>query len=117
MGPGKKSSTFILALDSRNLRGYNVGVIKSFKHTGLEKFFYEGDKRGIQPNQSQKIADILDRLDASVAIQDMKYPGSDLHRLKGNLKDHWSVKVSGNWRITFKFINGDAFVVNYQDYH
>ncbi|MCP5046147.1 MAG: peptidase [bacterium] len=92
-------------------------MIKSFSHKGLEKFFYEEDKSGIQPKHSQKIADILDRLNASTEIKDMNYPGSNLHPLKGNLKDHWSVKVSGNWRITFKFMKGDAYVANYQDYH
>ena len=92
-------------------------MIKSFDHKGLEKFFYTGNKSGIQPQHSQKIADILDRLDASVNVTDMNYPGSNLHKLKGDLKDHWSVSVSGNWRITFKFIDGNAYVVNYQDYH
>ena len=92
-------------------------MIKSFQHKGLERFFYDGNKRGIQPDHAQKIADILDRLDASVVIQDMDYPGSNLHRLKGKLKENWSVKVSGNWRITFKFIDGNAYVVDYQDYH
>lgn len=104
-------------LDNCNPRGYNVCMIKSFEHKGLEMFFRVGDKRGIQPQHSQKIADILDRLDASVEVRDMNYPGSNLHPLKGKLKNHWSVKVSGNWRITFKFINGNAYVVNYQDYH
>ena len=92
-------------------------MIKTFAHKGLEKFFYNADKRGIIPNHSQKISDILDRLDASVEIIDMNYPGSNLHPLKGDLKDHWSVKVSGNWRIIFKFVNGDAYLVDYQDYH
>ena len=92
-------------------------MIKSFQHKGLERFFYDGNKRGIQPDHAQKIADILDRLDASVVIQDMDYPGSNLHRLKGKLKENWSVKVSGNWRITFKFIDGNAYVADYQDYH
>ena len=92
-------------------------MIISFEHKGLEKFFYVGNKSGIQPKHSQKIADILDRLDASAEIRDMDYPGANLHQLKGKLKDHWSVKVSGNWRITFKFIEGNAHVVNYQDYH
>lgn len=92
-------------------------MIKSFVHKGLEKFFNEADKSGIQPKHSKKISDILDQLDASAEIRDMNYPGSNLHPLKGNLKDHWSVDVSGNWRITFKFIDGNAFVVNYQDYH
>ncbi|UCG91117.1 MAG: type II toxin-antitoxin system RelE/ParE family toxin [candidate division WOR-3 bacterium] len=92
-------------------------MIKSFDHKGLEKFFYDGDRRGIQPAHAQKIADILDRLDASAAVQDMNYPGSNLHQLKGRLKGIWSVKVSGNWRITFKFIEGNAYVVDYMDYH
>ena len=92
-------------------------MIKSFEHKGLEKYFYEGDKSSIQANHAQKTADILDRLDASLTIQDMNYPGSNLLQLKGNLKGHWSIKVSGNWRITFKFIEGNAYVVDYTDYH
>ena len=92
-------------------------MIKSFDHKGLEKFFYAGDKQGIQPAYAQKVVDILDRLDASVTIQDMSYPGSNLHQLKGKLKGVWSVKVSGNWRITFKYIEGNAYVVDYRDYH
>ena len=92
-------------------------MIKSYDHKGLEKFCYDGNKRGIQHAHAQKIADILDRLDASVQIQDMNYPGSNLHQLKGKLKEVWSVKVSGNWRITFKFIEGNAYVVDYKDFH
>ena len=92
-------------------------MIKSFKHRGLEKYFYDGDKNRIQPKHAQKIVDILDRLDASIKIQDMDYPGSNLHQLKGKLKELWSVKVSGNWRIIFKFINGNAYIVDYKDYH
>ena len=92
-------------------------MIKSFDHKGLEKFFYDGSHRGIQPTHAQRIADILDRLDAAVAIQDMNYPGSNLHQLKGKLNGIWSVKVSGNWRLTFKFQDGNAYVVDYQDYN
>ena len=106
-----------MSIDKRNLKGYIVYVITSFDHKGLEKFFYGGDKRGIQPAHAQKIADILDRLDASVTVRDMNFPGSNLHQLKGRLKGIWSVKVSGNWRITFKFIEGNAYVVDYRDYH
>jgi proteic killer suppression protein len=58
-------------------------MIKSFEHKGLENFFYDENKSGIQPKHSQKIADILDQLDASFIIQDMNYPGSNLHPLKG----------------------------------
>ena len=59
----------------------------------------------------------LDRLENAVTVQDMDAPGYDLHPLKGDLKGHWAVKVSGNWRLTFRFENGNAYVVNYQDYH
>jgi proteic killer suppression protein len=77
----------------------------------------ENFKKGIQPDQAQKLADILDRLDAAAIINDMNYPGSFLHPLKGNLKGYWAVKVSGNWRIIFQFKNGNAYMVDYMDYH
>jgi len=92
-------------------------VIKSFRHKGLEKLFIDGTKRGVQPEQARKLMDILDRLDAAAIVNDMDYPGSFLHPLKGNLKDHWSVRVSGNWRVIFRFEDGDAYVVDYVDYH
>lgn len=92
-------------------------MIKSFKHKGLEAFFYDGNKKGIRPEHADKIDLILDRLNAANDIMDMNYPGSYLHKLSENLKDHFSVRVSGNWRIFFKFIDGDAHVVNYNDYH
>lgn len=92
-------------------------MIKSFKHKGLEDFFYTGKKKGIRPEHADKIARILDRLNSANDIMDMNYPGSRLHKLAGKLKDQFSVRVSGNWRIFFKFIDGDAYIVNYDDYH
>jgi len=92
-------------------------MIKSFAHKGLENFFYNGSKKGIQGQHAQKLADILDRLDASNSIKDMKFPGSDLHQLKGKMKEFWAVKVSGNWRVVFSFEEGNAYNVNYIDYH
>lgn len=92
-------------------------MIENFKHKGLERFFYTGSKKSIRPNQAQKLADILDRLDAAAVINDMDYPGSLLHPLKGDLKEYWAVRVSGNWRIIFQFNNGNAYVVDYVDYH
>ncbi|MDR1043740.1 MAG: type II toxin-antitoxin system RelE/ParE family toxin [Candidatus Adiutrix sp.] len=92
-------------------------MIKSFAHKGLEDLFYKGSTKGIQTLHADKLRRLLDRLDAAGVVQDMDYPGSGLHQLKGDLKQHWSVKVSGNWRLTFRFENGDAYVVNYQDYH
>jgi proteic killer suppression protein len=87
------------------------------KHKGLEDFFYTGKKKGIRPEHSDKIGRILDRLNAASDIMDMNYPGSYLHKLSGKLKDLFSVRVFGNWRIFFKFIDGDAYIVNYDDYH
>jgi len=92
-------------------------MIKGFAHKGLEEFFRTGSKRGIQAKHADRLARMLDRLDAATAIKDMDAPGYALHPLKGEMASHWSVKVSGNWRLTFRFENGDAHVVNYQDYH
>ena len=92
-------------------------MIKQFKHKGLENFFFKGIKKGIKPDHADKIARILDRLDASSSHEDMNLPGYILHKLSGKEKDIWSVWVNGNWRITFKFIGEDAYVVDYRDYH
>jgi len=92
-------------------------MIKGFVHKGIEDFFYDGTKKGIKPQHAQKLADILDRLDAAMDIKDMNYPGSGLHQLKGNKKGLWSVKVTGNWRVVFSFREGNAENVDYLDYH
>ncbi len=92
-------------------------MIKTFAHKGLEDFFLDGSKKGIQPKHSRRIADILDLLDAAEKVEDMSFPGSGFHPLKGDRKKEWAVKVSGNWRITFKFSGGNAYEVNYEDYH
>jgi proteic killer suppression protein len=87
-------------------------MIKSFKHKGLEVFFYTGKKKGIRPEQANRLERILDRLNAATDVKDMNYPGSNLHQLKGNKKGQYAVSVSGNWRIFFKFIDGDAYIVD-----
>ena len=92
-------------------------MIKSFAHKGLKDFFESGSKKRIQPGHAQKLARMLDRLDASTEPQDMNLPGYRLHPLKGNKNDMWSVTVNGNWRITFYFIGPDAYLVDYLDYH
>lgn len=92
-------------------------MIKTFAHKGLEEFFYTGTTKGIQAKHASRLRRRLDRLDGAATIQDMEVSGYDLHSLKGDLSGHWSVRVSGNWRLTFRFENGDADVVNYQDYH
>ena len=92
-------------------------MIKSFKHKGLESFFCNGTKKGIRPEHAGKIERILDRLNAASDIIDMNYPDAYLHRLSGNLDGQYSVRVPGNWRIFFEFVDGNAYVVNYGDYH
>ncbi len=92
-------------------------MIKSFRHKGLETFFYTGSKKGIQPEHANRLERILDRLNAASDIKDMNCPGSHLHQLSGNKKGQYAVKISGNWRVFFEFIEGEAYVVDYDDYH
>jgi proteic killer suppression protein len=92
-------------------------MIKSFKHKGLETFFYTGKKEGIRPEHAIRLERILDRLNAADEAKDMNYPGSDLHKLAGNKKGQYAVKVSGNWRIFFEFVEGNVYIVDYDDYH
>ena len=92
-------------------------MIKNFTHKGLEDFFNTGTKKGIQPKHAEKLGFILDHLDAASDLKDMNYPGSGFHPLAGEYKDCYAVKVSGNWRVIFKFERGDAYEVDYIDYH
>lgn len=92
-------------------------MIKSFRHKGLEAFFYDGDRSGVNTQHAARLGRILDRLDASWGLEDMNLPGFKLHELKGREKGTWSVWVSGNWRVTFHFDGNDAVVVDYRDYH
>jgi proteic killer suppression protein len=92
-------------------------LIKTFSHKGLEIFFYRGTKKGIQPKHAEKLGLILDRLDAAHDVKDMNYPGSGFHPLMGEYQGYHAVKVSGNWRVIFKFEGGNAYDVDYLDYH
>jgi len=96
---------------------YNVFVIKSFKHKGLRRFFETGSMAGIQPGHTQKLRIRLTALDTATCIQDMNTPGWRLHRLKGTRQGLWAIDVSKNWRIVFKFKDGNAYIVDYEDYH
>jgi len=92
-------------------------MIRSFKHKGLARFFRNGSTSGIQHNHAKKLRLILGRLNVAEDIEDMDLPGLRLHMLSGSRTNIWSVSVNGNWRVTFRFTNGDAEVVNYEDYH
>lgn len=92
-------------------------MIKSFKHKGLHQFFTKDSRKLLDARDLPKIIRILDRLDTAVLVNDMNIPGWDFHELKGNRKGVWSVAVRKNWKITFRFENGDAHDVNLEDYH
>ncbi|MGM0642653.1 MAG: type II toxin-antitoxin system RelE/ParE family toxin [Thermodesulfobacteriota bacterium] len=92
-------------------------MIQKFKHKGLKRLFESGISSGVDPQHAARIRKILALLETAETIEDMDLPGLGLHPLKGNRKRTWAVTVSGNWRITFKIQKGDAFDVNYEDYH
>ncbi|OGI04685.1 MAG: hypothetical protein A2104_01605 [Candidatus Melainabacteria bacterium GWF2_32_7] len=92
-------------------------MIKSFKHKGLERMFLEDDSSGINPEHSEKVQNILLTIDSAVNIQDLNLPSFKLHQLKGSRKDIWSITVRSNWRITFRFENENAYILDYEDYH
>ena len=92
-------------------------MIRNFSHKGVEKFFRTGSMAGIQPSHAPKLARQLARLNLAKTITDMNLPGWNLHPLKGKLSGHWAVSVSGNWRLVFEYIDGDALNVDYDDYH
>ena len=92
-------------------------MIQSFKHRGLKRLFEEGDSRRLPRDMLERIRLILGRLDTARTIEAMNVHSYHLHELKGDQKGTWSVTVRANWRITFQFHDGDAFDVNFEDYH
>lgn len=93
-------------------------MIKSFKHKGIARFFMMGITSGIQAKHITKLRIQLTALNTAKRPQDMSAPSWKLHQLKGaDLQSHWSISVNGNWRLTFKFEDEDAILVDYQDYH
>ena len=92
-------------------------VIKSFKHKGVQRFYESGSTAGIQSAHRKRLRMQLAALNTATTTADMDIPGYKLHKLKGSRKAIWSISVSGNWRITFKFEDGNAYIINYEDYH
>lgn len=92
-------------------------MIQSIRHKGLKRLYEEDDPGGVIPEHVDKLRDILARLDAATGNTDMDLPGFRLHALKGELKGYWAVTVRANWRVIFRFIEGQAFDVDYVDYH
>ena len=106
-------------IDTCNVIGYNINMIKSFKHKGLERFFLTGNKKGIQANHAEKLSRILATLDNLTDLKDLSSPAYRLHPLTGNLQGLWSVSVQANWRVTFEYNSetNNIYIVDYQDYH
>jgi len=92
-------------------------MIGSFRHKGLKEFFETGSKRGISPDLAARIGRRLDVLQAAQELADIDAHGFSLHRLKGERQAEWAISVSGNWRITFRFVKGEALDINLEDYH
>jgi toxin HigB-1 len=92
-------------------------VIKSFRHKGLRTLFESGSAAGVQPNHTKRLRMQLAALDSAHEVDDMDIPGFRLHPLKGGSAGRWSIMVNGNWRVTFEFRDGNAYVLDYEDYH
>jgi len=92
-------------------------MIKSFKHKGLKQYFETGKTSGIQHKHERKLRMQLVAIDTAQSIEDIDLPNFKLHPLKGNRYGIWSITVNGNWRVTFEFIDGNAYILNYEDYH
>ncbi len=92
-------------------------MIRGFRHKGLERYFIKSDRSGIDARQAVRIQRMLDRLEGATRPDDVNLPGYRFHALKGDRKGVYAVSVSGNWRITFRFNDGDAIDVNLEDYH
>ena len=92
-------------------------MIGSIRHKGLKRFYEDGDARGIGANLRKRVSEILSVLDAAENVEEAGIPGFRLHPLTGDRQGYWSIKVTGNWRITFRFHDGYAEDVNLEDYH
>jgi toxin HigB-1 len=92
-------------------------MIKSFNHKGLEKFFTTGNQSGIQSIHAKRLRLILALLNDANQLSDLDAPALRLHQLKGRLEDFWSLTVQANWRVIFRFEDGNVYVVDYLDYH
>lgn len=92
-------------------------MIKNFTHKGLEKFFATGNQAGIQAIHAKRLRSILSLLNDAKQLSDLDAPALRLHALKGDRAGFWAITVQANWRVIFRFENGDVYVVDYLDYH
>ena len=105
------------AIDRCTGTRYNLSMIRSFHHRGLRRLFERGDPSRVGPNQLDRITLALADLEAASKPSDVDLPGYRLHPLRGDLEGLWSISISGNWRITFRFEDGNVYDVDLVDYH
>ena len=91
-------------------------MIQSYRHKGLRRLFETGSASGVQAAHAKRLRMQLAALDTAKAVDDMDIPGFRLHSLKGEMLGRWAITVSGNWRVTFEFRDGNAHVLEYEDY-
>ena len=92
-------------------------MIRNFQHRGLRRLYEQGDASRLNPDHIQRLKLILTLLDSITKATDMNFPGSGFHALRGDLRGFYAVRVSGNWRVIFRFVDGDVYDVDYLDYH
>lgn len=92
-------------------------MIRNIRHKGLAALYYEDQSKGVQQAHVRRLRQIMALLDSAADPEAMNAPGLRLHALKGNLAEYYAVAVSGNWRVTFRFEEGDATDIDYVDYH
>jgi proteic killer suppression protein len=92
-------------------------MVRTFRHKGLKRLFESDDSGRVRADQVRRIRDVLAHLDEARHPSDLALPGYRLHPLRGERKGHWSVTISGDWRISFRFEDGEAFDVDLTDYH
>ena len=90
-------------------------MIKSFRHKGLRRLYETGSVAGVQASHGKRLRMQLAALDSAQVIEDLDISGFRLHPLKGELRGRWSIAVNGNWRLTFEFRDGNAFILDYED--
>ncbi|XHA19221.1 type II toxin-antitoxin system RelE/ParE family toxin [Citrobacter farmeri] len=92
-------------------------MIMNFRHKGLRDLFLHGKTSGVMTNHVRRLRHRLAVIDAAGCVNDISMPGYRLHPLSGDRDGVWAISVSGNWRMTFEFVNGDAYILDYEDYH
>ena len=96
---------------------YIIQLIGSFRQEGVKRLYEKGERQGVGANMHARVEEILSVLEAAETIEEMDIPGYRLHELKGNLQGLWSVRVTGNWRILFRVVDGEMHDVDLVDYH